>query len=104
MTRGDVYRVRLPRRGGHEQSGSRYAVIVQADGLLALSTVIVVPTSGSAPPATFRPEIEVHGERTRVLVEQLRVVDVNRLTERAGHLAAGEQRSVDDALAVVLDL
>lgn len=77
---------------------------MQADGLLALSTVIVVPTSRSAPPATFRPEIEVHGERTRVLVEQLRVVDVNRLTERAGHLAAGEQRSVDDALAVVLDL
>jgi len=102
VTRGDVYRVRLSRRGGHEQTGSRYAVIVQAAELLALSTAIVAPTSRSARPATFRPEIEVHGERTRVLVEQLRAVDVDRLTEQAGHLAAGEQRSLDDALAIVL--
>lgn len=79
-------------------------MIVQADELLALSTAIVAPTSRSALPATFRPEIEVHGEHTRVLVEQLRAVDVNRLTERAGHLAAGEQGAVDDALAIVLDL
>lgn len=104
MTRGDVYRVRLPRRGGHEQGGSRYAVIVQADALLALSTAIVAPTSRSVAPATFRPEIELRGESTRVLVEQLRAVDLDRLTGWVGHLAADEQRSIDDALAIVLDM
>jgi mRNA interferase MazF len=104
MTRGDVYRVRLAKRGGHEQAGPRYAVIVQADELLALSTAIVAPTSLSAAPATFRPVIEVQEERTRVLVEQLRAIDIDRLGDRAGQLDFHEQRAVDDALALVLDL
>jgi mRNA-degrading endonuclease toxin of MazEF toxin-antitoxin module len=39
-----------------------------------------------------------------VLVEQLRAVDVQRLDRRAARLSAPEQRSVDEALALVLDL
>ncbi len=104
MTRGEVYRVRLPARRGREQAGPRYGVIVQADQLLGLSTAIVAPTSRSAAPATFRPEIQLGGERTRVLVEQLRVLDIERLGELAGRLSAREQRAVDDALGLVLDL
>jgi mRNA interferase MazF len=104
VTRGEVYRVRLPLRRGREQAGPRYGVIVQAEQLLGLSTAIVAPTSRSAAPATFRPEIQLAGEPTRVLVEQLRVVDVERLGELAGRLGAQEQRAVDDALALVLDL
>jgi mRNA interferase MazF len=104
VTRGEVYRVRLPARRGREQAGPRYGVIVQADQLLGLSTAIIAPTSRGAAPATFRPEIQLGGERTRVLVEQLRAVDIERLTELAGRLGAREQRAVDDALALVLDL
>jgi mRNA interferase MazF len=104
VTRGEVYRLRLPARRGREQAGPRYGVIVQADQLLGLSTAIVAPTSRGAAPATFRPEIQLGGERTRVLVEQLRAVDVERLDELAGRLSAQEQRAVDDALAIVLDL
>ena len=44
MTRGDVYRVRLPAGPGREQRGPRYGVIVQADALLVLSTAIIDPT------------------------------------------------------------
>jgi mRNA interferase MazF len=69
-----------------------------------LSTVIVAPTSRSAARATFRPEIEVAGETTRVLVEQLRAVDIERLDDLAGRLTSSEQRTVDQALALVLDL
>ena len=104
MTRGDVYRVRLPGRRGREQRDARFAVIVQTDELRALSTTIVAPTSRSAAAATFRPEIEVAGETTRVLVEQLRAVDPDRLGEHAGRLSPGERRAVDDALEIVLDL
>ena len=104
MTRGDVYRVRLPSARGHEQRGPRYAVVVQADEFLPLSTAIVAPTSRSALPATFRPEVEVAGEPTRVLVEQLRAVELGRLGKRAGHLAPHEQRAVDEALELVLGL
>lgn len=104
MTRGDVHRVRLPAGRGHEQHGPRYAVVVQADELLGLSTALVAPTSRRAAPATFRPRIEVEGEPTRVLVEQLRAVDVARLGDNVGHLSHAEMHSVDEALETVLGL
>ena len=104
MTRGEVYRVRLPKRGGREQHGPRYAVIVQADDLLGLSTALVAPTSRSVLAASFRPEVKIGGESTRVMVEQLRALDVGRLGDLAGRLDAGEMRYVDEALALVLAL
>ena len=103
--RGEVFR--LPaRRGatGREQRGERFAVVVQADELHALSTVLVAPTSTRARPATFRPPIEVEGTTTRVLVEQTTVVDPQRLGRSAGRLDAEEMRAVDAALALVLGL
>ena len=104
MTRGDIFRVRLPPGRGHEQRGARYAVVVQADELLGLSTAIVAPMSRSAAPATFRPEVEIDGEATRVLVEQLHAVDLDRLDRHPGRLTPEEQRAVDVALELVLAL
>lgn len=104
MTRGDIYRVRLPAGRGREQHGARFAVVVQADELLGLSTAVVAPTSTAAAPASFRPEIVVSGARTRVLVEQLRAVDVERLVQREGRVSAAEQRALDEALELVLSL
>lgn len=105
MQRGEVFRLRAPRTvRGHEQAGPRYAVVLQADELEALSTVIVAPTSTRALPASFRPEVEVDGALTRVLVEQIGAVDPSRLGESHGLLARDELRDVDRALAVVLSL
>lgn len=89
---------------GHEQRGARFAVIVQADEFLGLSTVLVSPTSTSARPASFRPAIRLEGGETRVLVEQTTVVDPRRLGPSAGCLDPTELRSVDEALALVLGL
>jgi mRNA interferase MazF len=104
VTRCEVYRIRLPATRRREQRGPHYRVIVQADQLLGLSTVIVAPTSRSATAATFRPEIEFAGESTRVLVEQLRAVDMERLDSLAGRVTPPEQRAIDEALALILDL
>ena len=102
--RGDVYHLRAPCDAqGHEQSGSRYAVVVQSDQL-PLSTWLVAPTSISARAATFRPEVEVAGNPTRVLVEQTAAIDPSRLGDSAGHLSFTELRLVDAALRLVLDL
>jgi len=79
-------------------------VLVQADELLGLSTAIVAPTSQSAAAASFRPEVEIEGQATRVLVEQLRAVDADRLDRHAGRLTVDEQRAVDAALELVLAL
>jgi mRNA interferase MazF len=104
VQRGDVYRFRLPKGVGHEQHGDRFGVVVQADALLPRSVVIVAPTSRRARPASFRPEIEVEGETTRVLVEQVGAVDVQGLVDLAGHLSSEEVWGVDAALLTVLGL
>jgi mRNA interferase MazF len=100
-----VFRLPAPGRArGHEQQGARYAVVVQADDFLGLSTALVAPTSTSARPATFRPTIELLSGETRVLVEQTTVVDPQRLGESAGRLTAAEMQALDDALRLILGL
>jgi mRNA interferase MazF len=105
MVRGEIFRLPAPRAArGREQRGARYAVIVQADEFLHLSTTIVAPTSTSARPASFRPVINVGGQDTRVLVEQTTVVDPSHLGRSAGRLGATELLAVDEALALILSL
>ena len=90
MGRGDVFRLRVPRgRRGSEQRRARYAVVVQADELLARS---------------FRPTIDLDGSSTRVLVEQTTAVSSDRLGESVGRLSASELSDLDTALALVLGL
>jgi mRNA interferase MazF len=105
VVRGEVLRLPSPRGArGREQRGARYAIVIQADEFMALSTTLVSPTSTSARPATFRPSIQLNGEETMVLVEQTTVVDPQRLGRSAGRIDADELRAVDDALALVLGL
>jgi mRNA interferase MazF len=104
VVRGDVHAIALPRSRGRVQHGRRYAVIVQADDLLALSSVVVCPTSSSTPPASFHPEVGIGDEQTRVMCEMVGAVDARALGRRIAHLTLDEMRSVDDALLLVLGL
>lgn len=104
MVRGDVHRITLPRGRGRVQHGRRFAVIVQTDDLLALSTVVICPTSTSVPASSFHPEIDLGGEPTRVLCEMVGAIDARNLGDQVGHLAYGELGAVDDALGLVLGL
>ena len=104
MRRGDIFALRLPKGVGHEQQGKRFGVVVQSDALLPRSVVLIAPTSTSARSASFRPEIEIGGLETRVLVEQMGAVDVGRLGELTGHLSSEEQWGVDAAILTVLGL
>lgn len=104
MVRGDVHSITLPRRRGRVQHGRRCAVIVQADDLLALSTVVICPTSTSAPSASFHPEIDLGDEPTRVLCEMVGAVDARVLGDHVAHLSLDEISAVDESLALVLGL
>jgi mRNA interferase MazF len=105
MVRGEIFHVPPPRgTHGRGQRGARFAVIVQADEFLDLSTTLVAPTSTSARAASFRPTIIVDRRETRVLVEQTTVVDPQRLGRSAGRLEASELRAIDDALGLILGL
>lgn len=104
MVRGDVHAITLPSGRGHVQHGRRLAVVVQADDLLELSTVVVCPTSQSTPPASFHPEVTVADGATRVMCEMVGVVDARLLGEQVGHLSHVELLGVDEGLRLVLDL
>jgi mRNA interferase MazF len=104
VRRGDIFALRLSRGVGHEQQGPRFGVVVQSDAFLPRSVVLVAPTSSSARSASFRPEIEIGGNSTRILVEHAGAIDLNRLGDLAGHLTPEEQWGVDAALLTVLGL
>ena len=104
--RGDVYQLAPRDARGHEQRGQRFAIVVQATRLQQLSTWLVVPTSTSAQPTVFRPEVEIPGHgRTLVLCEALAAVDpAHRLGAVVGYLTLEEMKQIDRALLGLLDL
>ncbi len=71
---------------------------------MALSTVAICPTSQSVRAASFRPAVELKGDKTHVLCEMVGHVDADRLGKRVGHLGLDEMDAVDDALRLVLGL
>lgn len=85
---GEVYRVTLAGEG-HEQRGHRPVVVVQDDDALPLSTRLCVPTSTSAESSAWRIPVQVEGEETMALVEQLRAISNHRLERFVGTIGPG---------------
>jgi mRNA interferase MazF len=104
VQRGDVYELRPPRRAGHEQHGRRFGLVVQSDALLPRLVVLIAPTSRSARAASFRPEVVIEDETTRVLVEQVGAVDVKRLGDHVGMASPEEMWGIDESLLTVFGL
>jgi mRNA interferase MazF len=95
---------RLSKGRGHEQDGARPVIVLQTDAMATWSTVVIAPLSSSAQPADFRPPITVKGRTTRVMVDQLRTLDVTRLGKRIGAVDASELLDIEVALKRVLGL
>jgi len=90
VNRGDIYSIILPQNAGHEISGKRFAVILQSDAFLPRSVVIIAPTSQSA--------------ATRVVLDQIRAVSIDRLKDRVGSIEIHEQWAIDDAIRALFGL
>ena len=102
--RGDIHRLRAPKAvRGHEQEGTRFAVLLQSEDLL-LSTVLVAPTSRSSAQRIFRPTINIDDEPTQVLIEQTSAVAYERLGNRVGRVTLDELLQINEALRLVLEL
>ncbi len=102
--RGEVFRLPAPREArGHEQAGARYAVVVQSDQL-PLSTWLVAPTSASAGPASFRPEIQARAGVPEYSSSRPPPSTPPGSGDSAGRLTFDELRRVDAALRLVLEL
>jgi mRNA interferase MazF len=94
-----VYRIDLGRARGHEQAGRRLGLVVSpSDSPLSVATVI--PTSTSAGPSIHRPELEIVGRPTRLLVDQIRSIDTDYVVgDPVDYLSRHELAEVDLALA-----
>lgn len=99
MIRGAVYRIDLGRPRGHEQGGRRLGLVVSPTDS-PLSVVTVIPTSTSAGASIHRPELEIAGMATRLLVDQVRSIDVNYLIgDPIDYLTRDQFAEVELALA-----
>lgn len=88
IRRGDVYLADLdPARGG-EIRKTRPCAVVSPDELNAhLRTFIVAPLTTGAHPYPFRVPCRFGGKSGHVVLDQIRVVDRERLVRRLGRLA-----------------
>jgi mRNA interferase MazF len=88
VRRGDVYLVDLdPTRGG-EIRKTRPCTVVSPDELNAyLRTFIVAPLTTGGHPYPFRAPCRFGGKSGHVVLDQIRVVDRERLVRRLGRLA-----------------
>lgn len=99
MIRGAVYRIDLGRARGHEQGGKRLGLVVSPSDS-PLSVVTVIPTSTSAGPSIHRPELEIAGRPTRMLVDQVRSIDIDYVAgDPIDHLTRDQFAAVELALA-----
>lgn len=77
MIRGAVYPIDLgDAKRGHEQRGRRLGLVVSIEQD-AWSTVTVLPTSTIAQASVFRPEVVIAGRETKILIDQVRTIDVS---------------------------
>jgi mRNA interferase MazF len=104
VIRGAVYQIDLGQARGHEQRGRRLGLVVSPSES-PLSVVTIIPTSTSAQPSIHRPELEVAGQATRVLVDQIRSIDTDYLVgDPVDYLSRAEMAHVELALAHYLGI
>lgn len=99
MIRGGVYQVNLGRPRGHEQGGKRLG-LVMSPSKSPLSVATVVPTSTSAGRSIHRPELEIAGRPTLMLIDQIRSIDLDHIVgEPLDYLTREQLAQVELALA-----
>ncbi len=87
VKRGDVYWVRLDPTKGTEIRKTRPALVVSPDDMnAALPRVIVAPLTSMGQPLGCRPEVRFQGKRARILLDQIRSVDKQRLGGMMGEI------------------
>lgn len=65
----------------------------------------VIPTSTSAQPSVFRPEVVIAGRDTKVLIDQIRTIDVSYVTgEIVDYLTRDDVAQVEHGLSRYFDL
>ena len=100
MIRGAVYPVDLgDAKRGREQRGRRLGLVISIEQN-AWSVVTIIPTSTSAQASVFRPEVVIAGQQTKILIDQVRTIDVSYVTgELIDYLSQDDMTQVEHSLS-----
>ncbi|MFD0961993.1 type II toxin-antitoxin system PemK/MazF family toxin [Paenibacillus chungangensis] len=111
VKRGDVFFADLSPVVGSEQGGVRPVLVIQNDiGNRFSPTVIVAAITAQIQKAKLPTHVEMEAEAhgfdrdSVVLLEQIRTIDKQRLTDKITHLDDETMRKVDDALLISVGL
>jgi mRNA interferase MazF len=109
-SRGEIWQVNLNPTQGHEQSGTRPALVVSEDTFNKgpAGLVIVIPITSVGKGISFHVEVKPPEGgltmRSFIKCEEIRCVSKQRLSQRLGEVSERTIESVEDRLKIVLDL
>ncbi len=87
VKRGEVYWVNLDPTVGTEIKKTRPCLIVSPDDLNSiLPRVMIAPLTSKGQKLGCRPEVSFNGKNTRILLDQLRTIDKQRLFGKMGEI------------------
>ena len=87
VKRGEVYWVNLDPTIGTEIRKTRPALIISPDDVnAALPRVIIAPLTSHGQPLGCRPELMFDGKQARILLDQIRTIDKQRLAGKLGEI------------------
>lgn len=87
VKRGEVYWVNLDPTIGTEIKKTRPALVVSPDDMnAALPRVIIAPLTSKGQTLGCRPQVKFAGKSARILLDQLRSVDKQRLVGKMGKI------------------
>ncbi|MEK4689743.1 type II toxin-antitoxin system endoribonuclease NdoA [Bacillus sp. FSL W8-1202] len=111
VKRGDVYFADLSPVVGSEQGGVRPVLVIQNDiGNRFSPTAIVAAITAQIQKAKLPTHVEIDAKRygferdSVILLEQIRTIDKQRLTDKITHLDDEMMYKVDEALQISLAL
>ena len=87
IKRGEVYWVTLDPAVGSEIRKTRPALIISPDDMnAALPRVMIAPLTSKGQPLGCRPELTFDGKPARILLDQIRTIDKQRLSGKLGEI------------------
>ena len=87
IKRGEVYWVTLDPTVGSEIRKTRPALIISPDDMnAALPRVMIAPLTSKGQPLGCRPELVFDGKPARILLDQIRTIDKQRLSGKLGEI------------------
>ena len=107
MDKGEIWVVEFPKLDGHEQAGTRPAVVLAE----VFGIAVIVPLTTNLAALRFEHTISIKSAKTNglsaesvALIFQVRAIDKKRLSRKIGNLEESYVKKIDEQLRKLLKL